>query len=118
MFELICVAHWLGDFKFQHHNMATRKSSSLWWLTLHILTYSTTLWVLLLSVYIHDPNKVAAYVAINGLLHFIIDFFTSKVTSHYHGKVGQENLYYSAIGFDQALHTMCLYRSAVIMDMI
>jgi len=64
----ILIAHFIGDFIFQSNYMALNKSSSNKVLFLHILTYSIPL--LVLNVY---------WAILNSLLHFIVDYVTSRV---------------------------------------
>ncbi|WP_431127390.1 DUF3307 domain-containing protein [Flagellimonas flava] len=110
-FALILVAHWLGDYLFQTSNMAVKKSSSLKWLTAHVLTYSLVLGVF--AIFLFPLESALIYVALNALLHFVTDFFTSKLASKY-----QDNprVFYPVLGFDQMVHGLCLYLTYINID--
>jgi hypothetical protein len=105
-FSLLLLAHWIGDFALQSSEMASRKSHSIRWLSLHVLTYGA---VLGLFSFVLFPYHVAwKYLLVNVLLHFITDFFTSKLAAQY-----QKNLriFYPIIGFDQMLHMLAIFWS-------
>ncbi len=104
VFALILVAHWVGDFLFQSTRMAVEKSSSLKWLSAHVATYASVL--LVLTLFLFHWKTAIIYVVINGLLHFVTDFFTSKLAARH-----QQNprLFYPILGFDQMIHGLCLY---------
>ena len=103
-FALILVAHWVGDYLFQTTNMAVEKSASLKWLTLHVLTYMLVLGCF--SIFLFSWKLALTYIALNGILHFITDFFTSKLAVKH-----QDNarVFYPILGFDQMTHGLCLY---------
>ncbi|MCL6268078.1 DUF3307 domain-containing protein [Flagellimonas myxillae] len=103
-FALILVAHWVGDYVFQTSRMAMEKSSKLKWLSLHVLMYMVTLGVF--SAFLFPAKQAVTYVVANGLLHFVTDFFTSRLASKY-----QDNprIFYPVLGFDQLIHGLCLY---------
>ncbi|WP_420398815.1 hypothetical protein [Flagellimonas sp.] len=91
--------------------MAVKKSSSLKWLTAHVLTYSLVLGGF--AIFLFPLESALIYVALNALLHFVTDFFTSKLASKY-----QDNprIFYPVLGFDQMVHGLCLYLTFVNKD--
>lgn len=92
-------AHWVGDFLLQTSDMAHYKSTSIKWLTFHVAVYSTAL--LLFSVWLMDARSLAWFVFSNAMLHWITDFFTSRIASKYSSR---PRIFYSVIGFDQFIH--------------
>ena len=98
---LLLFLHWLGDFAFQTDAMATKKSKSVKWLTIHVSAYSG---VLLVGGQLLFPwYQGITYTLINALLHGVTDFFTSKVTAYYY-EIGNQRLFFTSIGFDQFIH--------------
>lgn len=95
-FILILFIHWVADFMLQTRWMATNKSKSNLALGMHILVYMIPLtlfgWL---------------FALVNGVLHFIVDYFTSRATS-YLWKKQEIHLFFIVIGLDQLLHTICL----------
>lgn len=103
-FAVILCAHWVGDFLLQSSKMAVEKSSSIKWLSLHVLVYGLTIGVFTLFLF---PIQVAVqYILVNMALHWVTDFFTSKMAAKY-----QDNprVFYPILGFDQMVHGLCLY---------
>ena len=103
-FSLFLVAHWAGDFVFQTSQMALGKSSSIKWLTLHVLAYTAIL--LIFAVFALPNDVIIVYTLVNGILHWITDFFTSKLGAHYFKR---PRVFYPILGFDQLVHVMTLY---------
>lgn len=108
---LIIWAHFIADFILQNDKMAQNKSTSNIWLTNHILVYSAAmLGIMAPFVYLIDPVAshvqlvwLAVWVAINGALHWITDWCSSRATS-YLWKKGDRHNFFSVIGADQAIH--------------
>ncbi|MEM6361742.1 MAG: DUF3307 domain-containing protein [Bacteroidota bacterium] len=103
-FSLLLLAHWIGDFGLQTSNMALNKSKSLKWLLLHVLTYTGVL--LAFSAFLISLEDLIFFVAVNGLLHGITDFFTSKLADRYKDIPRR---FFPILGLDQLLHTLTLY---------
>lgn len=104
----IIFVHWVSDFVLQTHHMSTRKSSSNYYLTLHVIVYTFSTIVLwsfilpLLSVKLAAGPVWLAFLLI-FVTHWITDYFTSRRTS----KLYKEEKYHDffvVIGFDQVLH--------------
>jgi hypothetical protein len=100
---VLFLAHWVGDFLLQTSEMALNKSRSLKWLTLHVAIYSLVL--LLFSALILDWRMIGWFILTNAILHWITDFFTSKLAVKFHN---QPKIFYPIIGFDQLIHYSCL----------
>lgn len=95
---VIITTHFFADFVFQSHWMATNKSKSLKALSAHVAVYTACL--LLLFGW--------KFAAINGALHFITDFFTSKRTTKL-WKQERWHDFFVTIGFDQGIHLWTLF---------
>lgn len=92
----ILAIHYVADFVFQTNYQATNKSKSLKALSSHIGIY--TLCLLPFGI---------AYALLNGGLHFITDFFTSKMSARFYAKK-QIEYFWATIGADQLIHGLCL----------
>jgi membrane-bound metal-dependent hydrolase YbcI (DUF457 family) len=104
----IIFVHWVSDFVLQTHHMSTRKSSSNYYLTMHVIVYAFStivLWALvfpLLGIHLSSGPVWLAFLLI-FVTHWITDYFTSRRTS----KLYKEEKYHDffvVIGFDQVLH--------------
>ena len=115
---IILFSHFVADFLFQTNWMAKGKSNSMLKLSVHILTYTTVLTLLCSSIIFTDESKtltdIFVFGIISGLLHFGVDFITSKITSvqYANGHLGSDSIpnfgFFSTIGFDQFLHSVML----------
>jgi len=94
---LLVWAHFIADFIAQSDMMARSKSSSNKWLLIHVAIYTVIMcafgWV---------------FALVNGVLHFITDFITSRVASYFHKK-DEIHWFFVVIGFDQAIHLSTLF---------
>jgi len=93
---IIFWLHFVADFLFQTEYMSMNKSKNIKALSWHCLVYSLPFlwfgWIFALT---------------NGLLHFTVDFVTSKITSALHEKK-QIKWFFTVIGLDQAIHMTIL----------
>lgn len=116
---LLIVIHFVGDFFFQTDKMAINKSKSNYWLTVHVSVYSLVLFFLS-TIFIHDYSALLYFVMANFMLHWITDFFTSRLTSHLYQKSQEyphekfifnswRHWFFTAIGADQVIHYTCLF---------
>ncbi len=105
----IFVVHFLADFVFQTSQMATGKSKSLKWLSIHVGVYGlvSIISLLLISNSAHSYYLGFAWWLGNVALHFITDFFTSKITSKYWEEKNYR-FFFVMIGLDQLIHNLCL----------
>lgn len=95
--EIILIwTHFLADFLMQSDKMAINKSSSNIWLGIHTILYSLPFFIF-----------GCEFAIINGLAHFIVDWFTSRGTSLLHQK-GQRHWFFCLIGLDQIIHITIL----------
>ncbi len=88
--------HFLADFMLQSHKMSINKSKSNKWLLYHVLVYSLIWCVFGWRFWI-----------INAILHFVVDWFTSRGTS-YLWKKQEVHWFFCLVGFDQAIHLTTL----------
>jgi membrane-bound metal-dependent hydrolase YbcI (DUF457 family) len=115
----ILFTHWVADFVFQNDTMAVNKSKSLYWLSMHVLTYMAVtvgmivVAVLLVTGFHFDSDaipfyaKIVAWVVINGALHWLTDYFTSRATTWLWIN-NQRHYFFVMIGLDQIIHYACL----------
>ena len=104
LFILTC--HYMADFVFQSNKMAMNKNRSTKWLLIHVSVYSFT--VLIASILLMTSIKqVLLFVGINFILHFIVDFITSRMTAYF-TREEKRRPFFLTIGADQLIHTFCL----------
>ncbi|MEO6302379.1 MAG: DUF3307 domain-containing protein [Bacteroidia bacterium] len=119
-FIVIFVVHFLADFVFQSSKMATGKSKSFTWLCIHVGTYAivSLLSFGFITYYYGDALFAFYWWLVNVILHFIVDFITSKITSKFWDQKNMR-LFFVMIGFDQLIHTLCLISTfLVVKDII
>lgn len=113
----VLFLHFVGDFVCQWDEMSKMKSKSNLMLALHVSIVTFTLFVglVLLPVFGLYPFQpigkelvlsFIAFAVANGLLHFIIDYCTSRATSYLWSK-GDTHNFFVVIGLDQFLHMTC-----------
>jgi len=93
---IIFISHFIGDFVLQTRNMGNNKSKDSIILAKHCMVYS------ICFVYFGW-----LYMILAGLLHFPIDYITSRATSYF-WKEKKEKMFFTVIGFDQMLHSIIL----------
>jgi len=108
----ILFVHWVADFIMQTDDMARNKSKCNIWLSKHILSYSIVMLLTWLLLYYFSLKQLLPWIVINGLLHFIIDYVTSRVTSYLWVEKEVHN-FFVVIGLDQMLHVICLLTTFV-----
>lgn len=104
MIYVIIFSHWFADFIAQSDWMAKNKSKSWLALSLHILAYTSSLAILLSLVH---PETAWKYALVNGVIHFVVDAITSRITAKLYAK-GDVHNFFVVIGLDQAIHMSTL----------
>lgn len=97
----IIFIHWVADFLLQTDKMATGKSKSNYWLSLHVGVYSLV-WLVVGLLFYH-PYIVLVFALITFACHFITDYYTSRINS----KLWEQkkvHWFFVSVGFDQFLH--------------
>lgn len=111
MISFILMSHFIADFMCQTDWQAKNKSKSLIALTGHVLSYMYVMLTLIATSFAFNKeittNGILIYILINGLLHFVTDFCTSKVTS-YLWQQERRHDFFVVVGFDQFIHQVCL----------
>lgn len=118
----LIFSHFVADFVCQSDAMAKGKSSNNLWLFLHVLTYMAVMLIpcsilfyggglvingTAISEVVSFP-MVVYWLAINGFLHFITDWYTSRWSSKFFA-AGDYHNGFVVIGFDQCIHYTCLF---------
>lgn len=98
MVSSIFWVHFISDFVLQSHRMATGKSSDNWILTEHVCLYIMPFLILF----------GWRYALVNGILHWITDYFSSRKSKKYFA-AGDYHNGFVVVGFDQAVHMTCLF---------
>lgn len=117
MIIYILFWHWVADFVAQTQEMALNKSKSLYWLSRHVESYATFLMIgsipiLAYGLYSdsHYAFPIIYYITFNAIMHWLTDFVTSKLTSHYWSKKDTHK-FFVVVGFDQFIHATTLILS-------
>lgn len=100
---MLALLHFIADFVLQSDEVAKNKSKSNKVLLQHITIYSIPFMIFISPL----------YGLINGLIHGIVDYITSRWTSKLWAK-GDTHNFFVVIGFDQLLHMTTLYVTFVL----
>lgn len=95
--SMLLILHFISDFILQSDYVARNKSKDNKILLRHVFIYSVPFIIFISPL----------YGAINGTIHFGIDYVTSRLT----GKLwasGKTHWFFVVIGFDQLLHVLSL----------
>lgn len=112
----LLFVHWVADFVLQSDKMAIGKSTSNRWLSIHVGIYTWFLWAtagawaafIALALPAWIPP---VYAALNGALHWVTDYFTSRWTSRL-WKAERRHDFFVVVGFDQLIHAATLITTA------
>lgn len=100
----LLAVHWFADFVLQTHWQAQNKSKRIDALARHVAVYTLALAVAS-SPFI--GALWAPFVIVNGVLHFVTDFFTSRWSARLYAKQDRHN-FFVVIGLDQLIHQATL----------
>ncbi|MHA2062864.1 MAG: DUF3307 domain-containing protein [Candidatus Thorarchaeota archaeon] len=108
----LAFAHFLADFVFQTRDMAMNKSSSLAWLTAHVVEYTFVFGVAAFVVLWVVGGQwcgeaIFMFIVGNGVAHWCIDSMTSRFNS-YCWVSEKFSWFWAGIGFDQWLHAVVM----------
>lgn len=109
-FLILLVTHWIADFVLQTHWQASNKSKNNYALARHVASYTLLLGIVSAYIFNNRPGRwllIIEFVILNGLLHFITDYFTSRASSKLYAKQDWHN-FFVVIGFDQLIHQFTL----------
>ncbi len=101
----LLATHWVGDFVLQTNFQASTKNKRLDALSLHVATYTATLFVA--AVILFGLMSAVTFAAVNGALHFATDYITSRVSSKFWAEENWHR-FFVTIGFDQLIHQATL----------
>lgn len=107
-FLALLVVHWIADFVLQTHWQASNKSKNNIALGQHVLTYTIAFFFTVPFIFNIEDNlykQWLIFIAINGILHFVTDYFTSRVSSKL---FGDWHNFFVVIGLDQLIHQFTL----------
>jgi hypothetical protein len=107
------LVHWLADFVLQTEHMALRKSTSNYYLGMHVIVYTlTTMLCWKLMFYFFGISTMALnFLWATGaifVMHFLTDYVTSRITGRYY-KQQKNHEFFVTIGFDQWLHYVQIF---------
>lgn len=105
-FVALLGIHWIADFVCQTHWQASNKSKDVVALTRHVASYTAVLAVG--AAFLISPWSFwVLFVLLNGTLHWLTDYFTSRWTSALWAKQDWHN-FFVVIGLDQLIHAATL----------
>lgn len=99
--------HWVADFVLQSRRVAEEKSKHPDALFEHVGIYSLTLFAGLVWI---DLLLALQLSMTNGVCHWIIDYISSKMTTHFY-TYKKMHEFWITVGFDQFLHSAILITS-------
>lgn len=107
------LVHWVGDFVLQTRHMAMRKSTSNYYLGMHVTVYTVTTilawWLLFMIVGLSvSPWLYLASGTAIFVMHFITDYITSRMTTKFY-KAEKNYAFFTTVGFDQWLHYVQIF---------
>jgi hypothetical protein len=104
-FMVLLGAHFVGDFILQTHWQASNKSKNPVALRRHVLVW--TLVIAVTSVAMFGSVGIP-FAVVNGVLHMVTDFFSSRQTARLWAKQDWHN-FFIVVGCDQLIHHVTLF---------
>lgn len=118
---LILFTHFIADFVLQSRKIGNNKHKSTVAVMQHAALYASILWCVLLLFapldkhyfkIVSSTTMLEIFILVNGILHFITDWFTSRITHYFYQFTWGEKKFWVTIGLDQFIHTATLIISA------
>jgi hypothetical protein len=106
----LIATHFVFDFVFQSHWMASNKSKNNLALVAHIGTYSLGL-AFVVVWFGHLNQNGLTWVVFNAVAHLVTDYFTSRCSSKHFNKNWHD--FFVVVGLDQLVHYNILITSWV-----
>lgn len=103
----IVIAHFVGDFLLQSDMIALNKRKDSIILIEHSLLYTLPFLGIFYFLSIHP-----VWLIINTLLHFIVDFYSSRLTSKLFEQ--KRHWFFVTIGASQAIHLIMLFSTLML----
>jgi hypothetical protein len=114
----LLAIHWYSDFVLQTRWQAENKSKNNIALSRHVGTYCLGFLGLLTTLHFYSSiftiSGIVTYVALNGALHWLTDFITSRCTSYFWGKK-DVHAFFTVVGIDQFIHSTTLLATATLL---
>ena len=104
----VILMHFVFDFIFQSHWMASNKSKSNKALGAHVTVYSIGLIIIAMNYNLSLYNSFL-WVSFNTVAHFITDYFTSRASSKRFGNNWHD--FFCVVGADQVIHYLTIFGS-------
>ena len=105
--------HFLADFVLQPDWVAKGKSINIFCLTYHVLVHSIVFFLGLLPF---NQENALMFMLSNCIIHFIVDYFTSKINSKLY-KSGNNHNFFIGIGADQYIHAVTIILTSQLLNM-
>lgn len=102
----IIFLHFIADFVCQSNWMAQNKSKDMIALSTHVIVYTCVISAGMVVI-LGTSYPLFQWCMINGILHFCVDFITSRVSSMM-WEQKRVHAFFVVIGFDQLLHYFSL----------
>lgn len=109
----VIFIHFIADFFLQNDWMAQGKSQKFFPLFCHVIVYSITLYFglrILSELKMIDNYFILIYSLVNGWLHFLVDYVTSRINREL-WKEKKVHWFFVSVGFDQFLHYFILFKT-------
>lgn len=110
---IIMIAHWIADFILQTTEVAINKGKHMWALLQHTGHYSLAMlfFCIPLTIFGVPDEKYLLFIMINGILHGLVDYFTSRLRNKVYNEE-DNHMFFVLVGFDQLLHLSILFTTA------
>lgn len=112
-FVALLGTHWFADFVCQTKWQASNKSKNNEALARHVGSYTVILGLATLVMF-GIAWTTMVFIVVNGMLHFVTDYFTSRWSSKLYAKQDWHN-FFVVIGFDQLIHQATLAATLIVL---